>query len=205
MIYYTIQNETDSKLTEKGSKFLGFAYKIKSKADAGIQLESIRKKYYDATHHCFAWQTGFGNGLRYRYNDDGEPSGTAGLPIYQQITRRHLPDVLLITVRYFGGTKLGTGGLIRAYGESASQTLNSCGIRKMEIGNKIQFSCDYAQHPVILRILNQHHLIGINQDFAENVTLTAEVDETETDIIVKTVFNATSGSVKGNIVKNICD
>ena len=104
---------------EKGSKFLAFAYPVVSEEEVKAILESVRKEYYDARHHCYAWRLGL-NGNQWRYNDDGEPSSTAGRPIYGQILSRELSDVLIVVVRYFGGTKLGVPGLIRAYRTAAA-------------------------------------------------------------------------------------
>lgn len=203
MKYKTLKDNCESKFTEKSSKFLGFAYAVKSPEEAESILTACRKKFYDATHHCYAWQTGNGHGTQFRYSDDGEPSGTAGLPIYQQIGRHELTDVLLISVRYFGGTKLGTGGLIRAYGQSASDTLDAGKIITVEEGDTLQFMCNYHLHPVVLRTLNGFHLIRLDQDFAEDVTLTVEVDETQTDTILKTVLNTSKGDVQGVILREL--
>ena len=151
MKFKTIQSPTESKFTIKGSKFLGFAYPVDKQEEIDEILTVIRKKYYDATHHCYAWQLGSGKEMTFRYNDDGEPSGTAGKPIYGAIQRLDLTNVLIVSIRYYGGTKLGTGGLIKAYGQSASRHLEAAKIKTVEIGDTIEFESSYEQHPIIMR------------------------------------------------------
>jgi len=200
MKYKTIKSQAESKITIKGSKFLGYAYPVESLEEIETVLHDIRKKYYDATHHCYAWQLGSGNDMTFRYNDDGEPSRTAGKPIYGAIQRLDLTDVLVISIRYYGGTKLGTGGLIRAYGQSASDTLNAGKIKTVEIGDKLHFTSTYEQHPIIMRIVNQYHIISFDQQFAEDVKITIEIDENFTQKILEEVKNATNGSILGRIL-----
>ena len=199
MKFKTISKITNSKFTVKGSKFLGYAYPVESKEEIDEILVDIRKKYYDATHHCYAWQLGYDKDITFRYNDDGEPSGTAGKPIYGAIQRLDLTNVLVVSIRYYGGTKLGTGGLIKAYGQSASDTLELAKIKTVEIGDKISFNCNYEQHPIIMRVVNQYHLINFEQDFTDKVIIEIEVDEKDTARILEDVKNATNGSVKGII------
>ncbi len=163
-------------------------------------LTGIRKKYYDATHHCYAWQLGLDKNITFRYNDDGEPSGTAGKPIYGAIQRLNLTHVLVVSIRYYGGTKLGTGGLIKAYGQSASDTLELATIKTVEIGDRLSFTCSYEQHPIIMRLLNQYHLINFSQDFTDKVMINIEVDENDTQRILEEVKNATNGMIIGDIL-----
>ena len=200
MKYKTIKSPAESKFTVKGSKFLGYAYPVENSDKIESILHDIRKKHYDATHHCYAWQLGYSNDITFRYNDDGEPSGTAGKPIYGAIQRLDLTHVLIISIRYYGGTKLGTGGLIRAYGQSAADTLDAAKIKTVEIGDKIEFVSSYEHHPIIMRVVNQYHIISFDQQFAEDVTVTVEVDETLTQKILEEVKNATSGSVEGKLI-----
>ncbi|MCK5817616.1 MAG: YigZ family protein [Candidatus Marinimicrobia bacterium] len=200
MKYKTIKSTSQSKITIKGSKFLGFAYPVESSEEIESILHDTRKKYYDATHHCYAWQLGNGNDMTFRYNDDGEPSGTAGKPIYGAIQRLDLTHVLIISIRYYGGTKLGTGGLIRAYGQSASDTLDAAKIKTVEIGDTINFTCSYEQHPIILRVVNQYHLINLEQNFTEDININIEIDENDTNKIIDEIKNATNGKIIGKIL-----
>ncbi len=110
-------------IKEKGSRFIAYLYPIKTPNDAENILKSLKKEHYNATHVCFAWRVGNGEEKQFRYSDDGEPNGTAGIPIYHALQGSGLFNVLIASVRYFGGTKLGTGGLIRAYSASAKSVL----------------------------------------------------------------------------------
>lgn len=203
MKYKTLKTPSESKFTVKGSKFLGFAYPINSQEEIDETLKEIRKKFYDATHHCYAWQLGYDKNITFRYNDDGEPSGTAGKPIYGAVQRLDLTNVLIVSVRYYGGTKLGTSGLAKAYGQSASDALELAKIITVEIGDKLSFTCSYEQHPIIMRIINQYHLISLDQAFAEEVIITIEVDENMTGRILEDVKNATNGNIVGTLTQNL--
>ena len=121
-LYLTIEKTTEGLYKETGSKFLAMAFPVSTREEISERLAELRKKYHDARHHCYAWRLG-ADMEEYRVNDDGEPSGSAGLPIFGQIQSRDLSNVLVVVVRYFGGTLLGVGGLIRAYRAAASGAL----------------------------------------------------------------------------------
>src|SRR5689334_3258152 len=112
--FLTIESVSEGIFKEKGSKFLAFAYPVSSESDIKLRLEELRKKYFDATHHCYAWMLG-SDKKHFRAADDGEPNHSAGAPILGQIKSKNLTNVLVVVVRYFGGTKLGVGGLTQAY------------------------------------------------------------------------------------------
>lgn len=141
--YRTITNPSEGLYKEKGSKFLAFAYPIQDEAQAQSYIDTLRSRYHDARHHCYAYALG-PNREKYRYYDDGEPSGTAGKPIYGQILSYDVTDVLIIVVRYFGGTLLGTGGLIQAYKTAAANALQNAQIVEHTIGRKIVLRFEYA-------------------------------------------------------------
>ena len=122
--YFSIASPNEGIYTDKGSKFIAIAIPIADEAEVKIRLEEIKKKHPKARHFCYAYQFGVTN-ISYRINDDGEPSGTAGKPIYGQIRSHELNDILVVVVRYFGGTLLGTGGLINAYKTAAATALES--------------------------------------------------------------------------------
>ena len=128
--YYTIESRTEGLYKEKGSKFLAFAFPVSSEEDIKKFQEELRTKYYDARHHCFAWVLGLDN-QRWRANDDGEPAHSAGDPILGQIRSFELTNVLIVVIRYFGGTKLGVGGLINAYKTASEEALTQA--KKVEV------------------------------------------------------------------------
>ncbi|WP_332020189.1 IMPACT family protein [Kaistella sp.] len=141
-------------LKEKGSKFIGFAFPVDDEAELKKSLEKIREEHPKATHHCYAYRLGI-KGENYRANDDGEPSGSAGLPIYNQLLAHEITNVLVIVVRYYGGTKLGVSGLVKTYKESAKITLEEAEIVKKELESEIEISFGFSQQNQIFTLLSK--------------------------------------------------
>lgn len=161
-------------LKEKGSKFIGYAYPINSEEELKQLLQKIREEHPKATHHCYAFRMGI-NGENYRANDDGEPSGTAGLPIYNQLLAHDVTNILLIVVRYYGGTKLGVSGLVKAYKESAKMTLENSEIITKELQEKIEIKFPFAQQNQIFTLLNKFDTKIIDFTSEENCTIFAAI------------------------------
>ncbi|WP_300684974.1 YigZ family protein [Chryseobacterium sp.] len=173
--YKTIEKPVENTLLkEKGSKFIGFAYPVNNERELKNSLEKVREEHPKATHHCYAFRIGM-SGENYRANDDGEPSGSAGLPIYNQLLAHEITNVLVIVVRYYGGTKLGVSGLVKAYKESAKMTLEDAHIitRELEIEIEIQFS--FNQQNTIFTLLSKLDAKVLNFDANENCILTASL------------------------------
>lgn len=141
-------------LKEKGSKFIGFAFPVDDEAELKKSLGKIREEHPKATHHCYAYRLGI-KGENYRANDDGEPSGSAGLPIYNQLLAHEITNVLVIVVRYYGGTKLGVSGLVKTYKESAKITLEEAEIVKKELESEIEISFGFSQQNQIFTLLSK--------------------------------------------------
>lgn len=153
--YRTIASPVrDILLKEKGSKFLGYAFPVSNDKELKDALESIWEEHPKATHHCYAFRMGL-NGENYRANDDGEPSGSAGLPIYNQLLANDLTNILLVVVRYYGGTKLGVSGLVKTYKESAKITLESTEIIVRELESEVCIIFQYHQQNIIFTLLNK--------------------------------------------------
>jgi len=142
---------------EKGSKFLAFAYPVSHEESIKDHLSILQKKYHDARHHSYAWRLEPGK-TRYRVNDDREPSGTAGLPIFGQIVSRDLTEVLVVVVRYFGGTKLGVGGLIQAYRSAASDALDHSNIIECKVFDSLKLEFTYEQMNSVMKVIKDKHL-----------------------------------------------
>ena len=136
--YLVLDKPVISEIKIKGSRFLAEAIPVSSVEEADAALLAIKKRDYDATHHCSAYRIG-SDGNTFRYNDDGEPNSSAGLPIYRQIEGRNLTNALVVVIRYYGGTKLGTGGLVRAYGEAASLALDAATVKEIIPPNGSEF------------------------------------------------------------------
>ncbi|SFI58816.1 uncharacterized protein, YigZ family [Kaistella treverensis] len=166
----------------KGSKFIGFAFPVRNDAEIKDALQQIKEIHPKATHHCYAFRLGI-NGENYRANDDGEPSGSAGLPIYNQLLAHNLTNTLVIVVRYYGGTKLGVSGLVRAYKESARAALAEAEIITEELQSGIEISFDFSQQNVIFTLLNKFN--AKIQDFIteEKCTIKAVIKSAEKESI----------------------
>ena len=152
--YLTIEGNSEAIFKERSSKFLCYAFHVESEEEIAAYLEPLRKKYYDATHHCYAWRLGpFGE--RFRANDDGEPSSTAGKPILGQLLSREITNCLIVVVRYFGGTKLGVPGLIAAYKESAAAALDAAKIVERTVDTRIKIDYSYVVMNDVMRIIKE--------------------------------------------------
>lgn len=171
--YKTIEKPVENiLLKEKGSKFIGFAFPVNNETELKNALEKIRSEHPKATHHCYAFRMGL-NGENYRANDDGEPSGSAGLPIYNQLLANEITNVLVISVRYYGGTKLGVSGLVKAYKECAKITLEEAKIITKELETEIEIQFNFNQQNVIFTLLSKFDAKVLNFDADENCILTA--------------------------------
>ncbi len=182
-IYKTIDGQTEGAYKEKGSKFLAFAYPVYTEDKIKEKLAELRKEYYDARHHCYAWKLGIEND-KYRANDDGEPSGTAGKPIYGQILSHELTNVLVVVVRYFGGTKLGTSGLIRAYKTATKDAFENAMIIERTVNDTVNVSFNYAAMNDVMRIIKDENPQIINQDFNLNCKMELSIRKSKTDMLV---------------------
>jgi uncharacterized YigZ family protein len=165
--YLTIQSQSNGIYKEKGSKFLSFALPVKHIDEIKQHLAAFKKEYYDARHVCYAYMLG-AEREEYRANDDGEPSGTAGKPILGQINSRGLTNVLVIVVRYFGGILLGTGGLITAYKEAASDALEQAEIVELTVDCILEVFFEYPVMDVVMNAIKQHQAQINTQEFNEN-------------------------------------
>lgn len=139
---------------EKGSKFIGYAYPVNDENETKGILEDLWRKYPDATHICYAYRIGL-EGERYRVNDDGEPSGSAGLPIYNQIVSKEITNVLVASVRYYGGTKLGVSGLVKAYKLSAQMVLEEAEIIEKHLTQKVRMEFSYEDQGSVMRLVDK--------------------------------------------------
>ena len=164
--YFTIEAPASGEFKDRGSRFIGYAYPVRSEEEAMAQVEHLRKEHFKARHHCFAFRLGL-DGLRFRANDDGEPSGTAGRPILGQIDSAGVTDVVIVVVRYFGGVLLGASGLIQAYREAAAEALRQATIIEKIIQDHYSLDFDYALMPDIMNGLKKLEIEILKQDFGD--------------------------------------
>ena len=156
---------------EKSSKFLGYAFPVTSEEEIKAHLEAVKKEHFSARHWCYAWQLGHGTNQRYRANDDGEPNNTAGIPIYGQIQSFELTNILVIVVRYFGGIKLGVGGLVQAYRTTAQLTLQEAEIEEKLITEELRIRFEYPLMNKVMRVVKEQNLNITQQLLTENCEL----------------------------------
>lgn len=196
--YNTIKAPVENILIkEKGSKFIGFAFPAEHEENVKSSLEKIRQEHPKATHHCYAFRLGM-KGEHYRANDDGEPSGSAGLPIYNQLLAHDITNVLVIVVRYYGGTKLGVSGLVKAYKESAKATLEEAEIISREPETDLEIIFSFNQQNHIFTLLNKFD--GRIQDFLsdENCVITAKIKSSQKENISEQLSEMQNISFKWN-------
>lgn len=169
-VFKTIAAPSEGIYKAKGSKFLAFAHGVHDEPSIKELLIELRRAYHDARHHCYAWRLG-PDKTRYRINDDGEPSGTAGKPIYGQILSRDLTDVLVVVVRYFGGTKLGVSGLKKAYRSAASEALDASRIMDCKVYDRLRLEFSYDQMNAVMKAVRDLQLELEEQEFDMDCSL----------------------------------
>lgn len=173
-IYYTIEKESQGYFKDKGSKFFAFAFPMKREEEAKEILAKLRKELHSARHYCYAWQLGTKE-ITYRANDDGEPSSTAGKPIHGQLQSFNVTNILLVVVRYFGGTLLGTSGLINAYRNAAADALKNAEIIQKIIEKEITLDFTYNELADVMNVIKHENLTMITTKFEEKCNLTFSV------------------------------
>lgn len=182
--YRTLKSNSESLMKEKGSKFFGYAFPVKNEEEVKLCLDELRIKHNDARHHCYAYRLGIGTEERYRANDDGEPTNSAGKPIYGQLLSADVTNVLLVVVRYFGGTKLGVGGLISAYKTSAKLTIEEGTIVKRKEKNYYQITFNYPEMSAVMNSVKQLNIKVVDQVFENSCLIRFSCDISQSDSIV---------------------
>ena len=184
-LYKTITTPSiETLFKDRNSKFYGYAFPVTDEASIKDFLEFLRKKHHTARHFCYAWQLGT-ESVRFRANDDGEPSNSAGMPIYGQIQSFEVTNILVVSVRYFGGTKLGVGGLINAYRASARLTLESSAIEEKTIDESFQLNFQYDLMSKVLRILKENSITITRQKLEMDCEIIIAVRKSHVQKIVK--------------------
>lgn len=191
--YLTIDQSYQSEIKIKASKFISMAFPVDNFEEAEEKLAEIRKEHWGANHHCYAiiidtrW---------FRYSDDGEPNGTAGKPIFDVVSGLNLEKIMLVSVRYFGGTKLGTGGLVKAYSESVQDVLEQAEIVEKIIRTEARLRHSYDQTSLVLHHLSKFDVLTINSEYADDVLLSLAVRQIEFDALKATIFNESNGTIE---------
>ena len=176
--YRTIKGPAEGLYKEKGSKFLAFAFPVRSTDEVKQHLEALRKEYFDARHHCYAYILGPTKDV-YRVNDDGEPSGTGGRPIHGQLLSADLTDTLIVVVRYFGGVLLGASGLANAYKTAARDAIEHAEIVEKTIDVRYRLQFEYVLMNDVMRIVKEFGLTPMNQDYNHDCRLELSVRQSQ--------------------------
>jgi len=184
--YKTIRKPTEAVLfKDKNSKFFGYAFPVKNEDDIKAHIDNLKKEHHAARHWCYAYQIGTET-IIYRANDDGEPNNSAGMPIYGQIQSFEVTNILIVVVRYFGGIKLGVGGLINAYKTTAKLTLEASRIIKKTININYLISFDYKNMNTVMRIIKERNLNILYQKLEMDCKITISVRKKEAQSIFET-------------------
>lgn len=174
-MFYTVKNECKAEITEKKSKFICNIFHVESVKDAEKKLNMVRKKYHDARHNCYVYKV-FEEDV-FKASDDGEPSGTAGVPMLNIINGRNLSNILVVVTRYFGGILLGTGGLVRAYSLATTTALENAEIVKQEMGLEAEFYVEYKELEELKYIMKNRNINIINMEYAEKIKVIVQGKE----------------------------
>lgn len=193
-VFRTIASPAEAVFKDRSSKFLAFAYPVSSPGDTRDILDRLRKKYYDATHHCFAYRCG-AQGEIFRVNDDGEPSGTAGKPILGQMLSAGVTDCLIVVVRYFGGTKLGVPGLINAYRQSAAEVLAVADIVERTVDTIMEVVFPYVCMNDIMKVVKEEQPRIISQKFDNLCRMTLAVRQSRVHSLRQKLGNAEGSEI----------
>lgn len=195
-VYKTIDKaSTEALFKDRGSKFYGYAFPVTNEEEIKENIEFIKKQHYNARHWCYAWQLGKSYN-QYRANDDGEPSNSAGMPIFGQLQAFNVTNILVVVVRYFGGTKLGVGGLIQAYKTGAKLALENSIIIEKTINEEFLLKFEYSEMNTVMRVIKDESILIINQKMELNCEFIISVRKKEANKVFEIFDNTYKVSIK---------
>lgn len=198
--YNTIKQASEGIYKEKGSKFITYAYPVTNEKKIKELIAFLKKEYYDARHHCYAYMLG-ADKKEFRANDDGEPSSTAGKPILGQILSNDITNILIVVIRYFGGTKLGVSGLIHAYKTAAADAISNAEIIEKTVNDIYNINFDYLVMNDVMKIIKEDQPEQLGQDFNLTCKITLSIRQTEVKKIIEKFSKI--DSVKTDFIKTI--
>ena len=188
-MYNTIKENASYEIVEKKSKFIGNVFYVESKEEAEIIIKEHKKKYHDARHNCYAYRVFENNSVVEKSSDDGEPSGTAGAPMLNILSKENIVNTLVIVTRYFGGILLGTGGLVKAYSESTKLALEQAKITKIEEGYIHKIEINYSDLDSFKYYLKNNEIKLVKEEYFENVVLYTFMPKNKTQCFEKEKIN----------------
>lgn len=193
--FFTIEQEQTAEIRVKGSRFIGTACPVNTEQQATEFIHRVSQKFYDATHSCFAYQIGLGSSIVSRYSDAGEPTGTAGIPIFKVIKGKQLANIVIVITRYFGGTKLGKGGLVRAYSECTLHVLERCTVIKKYLYQKLQLEFDYNLTGPVMRVISLFNASVSESNYDQNPRLILLLRKSMVKNFKSNLIEVTSGKI----------
>lgn len=198
--YITIASDCEKEIEKiKGSRFIGRLYAVEDRDQAEQKLDEIRKKYYDATHNCFAYSVGLEDQAVSRSSDDGEPSGTAGRPMMTVLESSGLKNVLLVVTRYYGGTNLGTGGLIKAYTEASKAVIGGSEIKEVEIRTSVKFSYSYDMTSLVMSMMSKYSCSTVSEKFNDGANIKISLNKGYAQDFIKEIFERSNGVIGAEV------
>ena len=200
--FTTIYKPAEIEVFEKKSRFIGHAFPCEGEDEALVFLTEVRKRHARAAHNCFAWQFGEQNQFA-RQSDDGEPNGTAGMPILDMLHKGGIKNALVVVTRYFGGTLLGTGGLVRAYGGAAKEAVTAAIVIEKILHTKFSVTCPYnLSGKLQYEILQGGHVL-LDAVYTDNVEFTVLTEDINSDSFTKSIINASSNQAKAKPLQQL--
>lgn len=196
--YKTVKFEANNEFIEKRSRFIGYCKPVKTEQEAVDFINALKKEHWNATHNCYAYS--LRDGQIKRYSDDGEPQGTAGMPMLDVIVKNDIVDVVVVVTRYFGGVLLGTGGLVRAYSQGTKVALDAAKVVTMELCSQCSVTCSYNQYGKVNTLVLQNGGIIDDSIFADNVTLKFHMPIDSVNPLNKDLSEATCGELEAEIL-----
>ncbi len=195
-VYLQIKAPKRIEVKIKGSRFIASAGRVTNEEEVAAFIESVSKEFHDATHNCYAWRIGSGKHVKYRYADNGEPSGTAGLPIFRVIEGRKFCNIIIVVTRYFGGIKLGTGGLIRAYSKATMDVLKECEIEKTYPTETAKFKTSFEFVSLVHNIISSFKANLVDSTYSDQPTFKIEIRASKFKEFKTKLKDATNGQVE---------
>lgn len=186
----------------KNSRFIANVFMVNNRDCVGIALDKIKKKYHNARHNCFAYLIKQNNKIDFRSSDDGEPQGTAGKPILNCLEGSGLFNILVVVTRYFGGTKLGTGGLIKAYSEAAKEVLEKAPKQVVEIKKTLTFSYKYDYTNLVMSMLNQYEAQKQTEKYGDTIQLTITINKAFVSKFISEILERSNGRIEGVVIND---
>ena len=191
--YYTVADYNRQEIKIKGSSFIASVYNTNTIDESMLVLNKLRAEFFDSTHNCWAYRFGW-NGTEYRFSDDGEPSGSAGKPILYTIGKYELSDVLVVVTRYFGGTKLGVGGLVRAYSDATEEVLKNIQKKIIYITKKVKVNCSYNDISLIKKLID-NYAVSFQEIYTDSVEFMIDLPISKIEEFKSKVFNLSNGKL----------